>query len=106
MEGRFLVTLLILSALSLMCLLVVFHVKPVRSHEWYDPECCSKKDCREVRAGEVRFVEEGVQHIPSGKVFKWGDWRLKPSQDANTHVCLRGGLNGAEAICVYYAISG
>ena len=78
--------------------------RPAKSHEWYAPACCSERDCRPALAGEVKATTEGYLHIKSNTLLKWGDSRLRPSQDAETHICVTS--NSAVVFCIYYATGG
>ena len=59
-------------------------------HSWYDPICCSDRDCRPVPATDVLEIEGGWKHLPSGAIFRDEPniKRIRPSHDSNFHVCL------------------
>jgi hypothetical protein len=69
-------------------------------HSWYDPECCSDRDCKPVYAPEEDLEElpNGAwRHKPSGLTFKRED--VKPSKDRHFHVCIHPTLN--IPYCIY-----
>ena len=74
-------------------------VKPAAPHEWYDPACCSGRDCAAAPVGSVTAVDGGWQIIilagehPMVKsnfstIVPYGDKRVRPSRDQNFHPCI------------------
>ena len=69
-------------------------------HSWYDPWCCSTKDCHPVDDADAPVeIQEG---------YKWHEFVFpksmeKPSQDGHWHVCLVPDENGNPATprCIY-----
>lgn len=65
------------------------------AHGWYDPMCCSDKDCHPINSCE-ELVEQ-----KDGTV-KWGEYTFtkdkeKPSHDSKCHVCIYNGT----PLCFY-----
>ena len=58
------------------------------AHEWYEPQCCSGNDCRELADDEVPLY---VRPLPDGKYFivKWNREveRRGYSPDNKFHIC-------------------
>lgn len=68
----------------------------------YDPECCSARDCAQVRPGAIREVAGGYSvviepgthmMVPAGSprfeaFVPFGDPRIRPSGDEHRHACL------------------
>ena len=77
---------------------------------WYDHDCCNTLDCRPAVEGEVKFRDGGVEYVPAKQFMPWGDKKLRPSQDANTHICPYQMYTGNGKVlrtrCIYYAIGG
>ena len=95
------------AAFAALCLIVGAWTEARAHGEWYEYDCCSNRDCRPAQANELRFTPEGVLFVPTNRLFKWGDRYLRPSQDAESHVCLfTYGSEQNSARCVYYAIGG
>ena len=85
--------------LSLICIvfaLMMFGVYKARAHSWYEPSCCSGKDCRPVDDGHVVEKADGV-HVKGWGVLNRADSRLRWSRDDRDHVC----ENPAKLLCVY-----
>jgi hypothetical protein len=67
---------------------------PVKAHDWYDRDCCSKADCR-----PIDNCDE-IQELPKG-MAKWGKYlfdKVRPSQDNKCHVCI---TSWEKPMCVY-----
>jgi hypothetical protein len=70
-------------------------------HGWYDPECCSNKDCHPVPCEQIRRDQHDnfLWHRgPNDDVF-FVKSRMKMSQDDSCHVCV---LENA-GLCIYLA---
>lgn len=56
------------------------------THEWYEAECCSGKDCRPVPSKDVRENADGTwTYLPEGVHFTVN--QVRRSKDARVHVC-------------------
>lgn len=93
---------------------------------WYDPECCSLRDCAPVQDVNVEQVQGGYQvEIRPGQhpmvglgvseFVEHGDQRIRVSQDADYHACVISGAsfmdaNGAPTsdnlLCLYVPLMG
>lgn len=78
---------------------------------WYDPECCSLRDCAPVPWGAVQETREGYMvslgpgdHFLVDGQFEehiaHGDRRIRESRDGDWHVCLSHGSTPM-VLCVY-----
>lgn len=76
---------LIVSALLTLLMSVV--ASPVFAHSWYDPACCSDRDCRPVASGEVLLQANGWHVIPTGELILFDDPRIRQSRDPLMHIC-------------------
>lgn len=86
---------------------------PAAAHDWYDPTCCSGRDCAPVPITSVRPVASGFQvdilrddhPLASHDIhttIPYGDERIIWSQDGEYHACLGRGRYGEMAIiCLY-----
>ena len=83
--------------------IVLFDVTGAKSHEWYPPECCSDKDCRELREWEVTEVPGGYQVVSdnSSAIFTIPYKDAKLSPDGRFHKC-----EGRSIILCFYAPKG
>ena len=68
-------------------------VSQARSHDWYDQECCSDKDCAPVE--EVKFFQDeaGNASVSVRTKFGFAEGQLKhisirPSKDDEYHACI------------------
>jgi hypothetical protein len=75
---------------------------PARSHSWYDPDCCSDRDCEPV--GAVTFVASDPNSVPIMVVTtSFGTkpvtprTKIRESKDGRMHACIYLG----ELICLY-----
>ena len=71
------------------------------AHSWYDPICCSDRDCRPAQKGEIVFESEGIRHVPSGQTLPYGHKNVRVSRDFENHVCINQ-ISG-RLLCVYLA---
>lgn len=88
-------------------LFVMGMLNQVYSHGWYDPICCSDRDCAPVTnveattihgvAGEMMTSKIGTTFVP--KTFD----RVYPSRDSEVHICMTLPRESAPSIplCVY-----
>lgn len=71
------------------------------AHSWYDPQCCSERDCRPVPCDEISDQADGYHW--DGLVFERS--KAKPSQDKRCHVCILDrttwGGEGRGTLCIY-----
>lgn len=74
----------VLKLLTALWLCFVFAV-PASAHDWYDSDCCNKKDCHPVQHDEVYEDKEGVWHY---KKYTFKGEGVRASKDAFFHVCL------------------
>lgn len=56
------------------------------AHSWYDPWCCSDRDCRPVADGAVKATPSGWWVQETGEVVPYREAR--ESQDGRFHVCI------------------
>ena len=47
---------------GLALLIVFFLARPAKSHSWYDPDCCSDRDCEPVST--ISFVASDPSSVP------------------------------------------
>lgn len=69
-----------------------------RAHEWYDPECCSDKDCAPLESKHVKITDSGyvvtvgpgehpmIKHAPVSFVVPYHTARESP--DGRYHACI------------------
>lgn len=72
-----------------------------KAHDWYPYECCHDIDCAPVT--RVERSDSGGMVVTSqhGIVFIPDSMMRRESKDARMHVCMRPGLNGMRAICIF-----
>lgn len=87
---------------ALAFLAVVALAKPARSHSWYDPDCCSDRDCEAV--SNVSFVASDPKSPPSMVVTtSFGtkpvtpQTKIRESKDNKLHAC----IYQERLICLY-----
>ena len=83
-------------------LITVFLTGRVYAHGWYDPDCCSDRDCEPVSS--VSFVASRPGDIPVMVVTtSFGTkpvtprTKIRESKDSKMHACIYQG----ELICLY-----
>jgi hypothetical protein len=83
-------------------LIVVALARPARSHSWYDPDCCSDRDCEPVSA--VSFVASDTNSVPVMVVTtSFGTkpvtymTKIRESKDSRMHACIYQG----KLLCLY-----
>ncbi len=84
---------------------------PVRAQEhdhgkgnipnWYDPACCSQRDCKPVEDDDIEFYllpggGLAVRYKVTGNIFQRHQFKL--SQDERYHVCI---MPGGTSLCFY-----
>jgi hypothetical protein len=81
---------------------VAFLAGPALTHSWYDPDCCSDRDCEPVSA--VAFVASTPGAIPVmvvttsfGTKPVTSRTKIRESKDSRMHACIYQG----ELICLY-----
>ncbi len=73
--------------------------------DWYDPACCSQRDCKPVDDKDVEFGQDGLgnswaRYKPTGNTFY--RYQFKQSQDERYHVCINPAAQGNNgALCFY-----
>ena len=73
--------------------MIAFAVSPVWGHEapegfWaYERWCCDNRDCRPEH-GNVTAIDTGWLVEATGEVIKYGDSRIRMSQDGDFHRCV------------------
>ena len=84
----------ILKRKLLYLILSILLVSPAKSHDWYDPACCSGMDCKPIEScSEIEETADGVKW----DVYRFRKDQIKPSQDNKCHVCIHHGI----PICIY-----
>lgn len=82
------------------------HIHRQTVPDWYDPNCCSDKDCKpveddsDIEFGKDQFDNTWARYKPTGHTFYKHQFKL--SQDERYHVCINpaaAGNNGA--LCFY-----
>lgn len=67
----------------------------------YDPACCSGRDCRPARPGEITAGPRGFEIAPTGEVVPFASSKVRPSGDGAMHRCMIGGETTSPTICLY-----
>ena len=87
---------------ALAVLIVVALSRPARSHSWYDPDCCSDRDCEPVTA--ISFVASDSTSPPTmlvttsfGTKPVTAETRIRESKDGRMHAC----IYWEKLICLY-----
>src|SRR5215467_7496336 len=95
---------LIIAALALLIALSL--TRTVRSHSWYDADCCSDHDCEPVSA--VSFVASDPKSVPVmvvttsfGTKPVTSETRIRESHDSRMHAC----IFRSKLICLYLPVS-
>lgn len=88
--------------LVLAALAVAFACTPAIAHSWYDPICCSDRDCEPLPDGAVTMQPEGYHVTYTGKMGLRVDVivpyeKAKPSQDGKFHGC----ATAERFLCLY-----
>lgn len=78
-------------ALIWLAMLVAAFVLAARAeaHHWYDGDCCSGKDCRPAKPGEVTLAPAGGGWLVRslGAVMPFASPNLRRSRDLRFHIC-------------------
>lgn len=72
------------------------------AHSWYDPACCSDKDCDPLtRESTVTHVNGGYQVTvkPGDDPVFFSQEKVRPSQDGLYHACI--GISTRMPFCLY-----
>lgn len=92
---------LILAMLAILCLIPVLGTK-ARAHDWYEPTCCSGRDCEALPEGAVTQVQHGYHVRYRAKlgllvdvIVPWA--QARPSQNDEYHGC----ANPVKFLCLY-----
>lgn len=73
---------------SLLICLLSCGPKESLSHDWYDRECCSDRDCRPANPGEVIEKDGGYWIESSKEHLKYDNPKVRhTSQDNQFHLC-------------------
>lgn len=88
MPRAFRIIMALLVVLAALCFYIAFFLTEARAHSWYDPECCSGKDCRPAKDVVVRddgsiviTTEDGISVIVPPSLPR------RQSHDNKWHVC-------------------
>lgn len=76
---------------------VAWAILPARGHSFYEPACCSERDCAPVADGVVVEKPDGV-HVRGHDVLSRTDPRLRWSRDDRDHLCVSP---SSKLLCVY-----
>lgn len=84
-------------------LLSVFLATGATAHSFYDPLCCSGKDCKPIPVDEVKATPAGWQIGVTGEVIEYGSYRVKDSPDGAFHRCAMSANFTAQGhtLCLY-----
>lgn len=85
--------------MSRFALILMLLASPVMGHSFYDPECCSDKDCAPVDQSFFQPKAEGwLVTIPEGghpyagsgvqAFYMYDDPRIRISEDGDFHACI------------------
>jgi len=93
---------------KLLTILVLLTSAPAFSHSFYDPVCCSNKDCKPIPVGDVKATPAGWQIVLTGEVLEYGSWRVKDSPDGKFHRCAMSADFSAKGhtLCLYVPPAG
>ncbi|MBX9588216.1 MAG: hypothetical protein K2X43_02855 [Hyphomonadaceae bacterium] len=87
---------------ALALVVVVVLARPARSHSWYDPDCCSDRDCEPVSA--ITFVASDPGAVPVmvvttsfGTKPVTSNTKIRESKDSRMHACIYQGV----LLCLY-----
>lgn len=79
--------------------LTVLTVGAAWPHSWYDPECCSSRDCEPVKG----WKQVGNNYVmANGDVIPWSETR--EGKDEDFHLCLH--ITTKKRLCAYRPLSG
>ena len=81
------------------------HIHGQTVPDWYDPACCSQRDCQPVEDSTIEFGMDTqgnayARYKPTGNIFY--RYQFKLSQDERYHVCINpAAADNAGALCFY-----
>lgn len=88
MPSTFRIIIVILLALIALCVGMTITLMQAHAHDWYDPVCCSGKDCKPVRSivfrddgSMIMTTEDGISVLVPAALTR------RPSLDSRWHVC-------------------
>lgn len=77
------------------------------SHDWYDYDCCSDKDCRQLLESEIHITEDGYLVETNHWLVPFDSKLLRTSKDGKFHGCFRAGDDRkGELLCLYVPSQG
>jgi len=64
-------------------------VQVAMAHSWYDYDCCSDNDCKEIEASAVKALPDFYEVTFAGRVFQvpYNDPRIRKAKDLGYHAC-------------------
>ena len=82
---------IVFALLSSVCYAQPPHVHGGTIPDWYDPSCCSQRDCKPVEDKDIEFTTDALggavaRYKPTGHRFY--QRQFKTSQDERYHVCI------------------
>jgi hypothetical protein len=88
------------AALCLLWVLSILTGRPAHSHEWFDNDCCSDRDCKVVPNGTIVELPDGSGWRIAGfpDVIKRNDPRARLTKNGQEAICV-GSLT---LRCIYY----
>jgi hypothetical protein len=89
-----------MTRLALAAALVLAGLSPAGAHGWYDPACCSNRDCAPIPNTEVEWTPKGWHVIGEDRYFGHGDWGFRRSEDTGWHRC-EFPLGSGRTRCLY-----
>jgi len=89
-------------AIAGLCAVIWWLVGPVFAHDWYEPACCSNKDCAPISDDEVTEMNGGFFLKTRNEFVAFKDTRQ--GKDDQFHLCVNQ-YNGTR-ICFYRKYSG
>lgn len=75
----------------------------VKAHSWYEPSCCSDRDCEALAPERIQITPQGYV-LPNGQTVPFGQERVSPDKDY--HWCRYPGTQPLvhpynERVCFY-----
>ena len=92
--------------LGLISASIFFISGEAQSHSFYDPSCCSGRDCHPIAMTAVVVGHDGYHVNSTGEIISFRDSRIRPSPDGGYHRCSYGGRNSSRTICLYVPQTG
>jgi hypothetical protein len=87
--------------IGVLVVILVLYNAAAKSHEWYEPACCSGLDCKPVHDADVVEIPDGV-HVRGWGILSRTDPRIRTSRDDASHICQMPG----KLYCVYMKPNG